>query len=83
MKTETLATAFSAALNHSDRSRDRGGDRSGESGGDRAAPPPPPAATGDLLIDALRHSATDRDQIMLRRIGLMTAAIPGAAAAPA
>lgn len=70
MKTETLATAFAAALNHVDRNRDRSGDR--------AAPPPAvPAAGGDLLLDALRHSATDRDQIMLRRIGLMAAAVPG------
>lgn len=75
MKTETLATAFTAALNHIDRSDERSEDRS--------APPPPSASTGDLLIDALRHSATNRDQIMLRRIGLMTAAIPGAAATPA
>lgn len=82
MKTETLATAFTAALNHIDRSRDRGGDRSDDRSGDLAATPPT-AATGDLLIDALRHSATDRDQIMLRRIGLMTAAIPGAATTPA
>lgn len=74
MKTETLATAFTAALNHIERS----GDRSTDRGGDLAAPPVPvPAATGDLLIDALRHSATDRDQIMLRRIGLMAAAVPG------
>ena len=82
MKTETLATAFTAALNHIDRSDGRSDDRNRDHGGDRAAPPPA-AATGDLLIDALRHSATDRDQIMLRRIGLMTAAIPGASAAPA
>lgn len=69
MKTETLATAFTAALNR----------------GNRAAPPPalPAPATGDLLLDALRHSATDRDQIMLRRIGLMVSAIPGTPAAPA
>lgn len=71
MKTETLATAFAAALKHVDRS------------GGRIAPPPalPAPASGDLLLDALRHSATDRDQIMLRRIGLMTAAHPDTPAA--
>lgn len=61
MTTRNLVTAFTAALNR----------------GDRADPPPAPApCTADLLIHALRHSATDRDQIMLRRIGLMTATIP-------
>jgi hypothetical protein len=62
MKTCTLFTAFAAA-----QTRTTG------------APPVPlrcdPALTDDAtLLNALRNSATDRDQIMQRRIGLLAGA---------
>ncbi|MBI3527018.1 MAG: hypothetical protein HY067_03540 [Betaproteobacteria bacterium] len=62
MKTQTLFTAFAIAQT---RTRD-------------AAPVPArfgPGSTDDTtLLTALRNSATDRDQIIQRRIGMITAA---------
>jgi hypothetical protein len=62
MKTQTLFTAFDIALKRSP-----------------CAPPAPtrfdPAPADDSpLINALRNSATDRDQIIQRRIGIVTGA---------
>jgi len=62
MKTQTLFTAFASAQTH--------------------IPGAPPVAArfdagftnATALLTALRNSATDRDQIMQRRIGMITAA---------
>ncbi len=59
MKTENLATALAAALNRMP-----------------GTTPPVPEVTADLvLITALRNSATRRDQIIQRRIGMYPDAI--------
>ena len=62
MTTRTLYTAFAIAQTRT-----------------LEAPPAParlsPAITDDMtLLKALRNSATDRDQIMQRRIGVLTEA---------
>jgi len=54
MKTKNLATALAAALNRTP-----------------AITPPKPEVSADLLlVAALRNSATKRDQIIQRRIGV-------------
>ncbi len=59
MKTQNLATALAAALTRIP-----------------ASVPPKPEITADLLlVTALRNSATERDQIVQRRIGIYPDAI--------
>jgi hypothetical protein len=59
MKTQNLATALAAALTRIP-----------------ASIPPKPYITADLLlVTALRNSATERDQIVQRRIGIYPDAI--------
>ncbi len=59
MKTQNLATALAAALTRIP-----------------ASIPPKPEITADLLlVTALRNSATERDQIVQRRIGIYPDAI--------
>jgi len=59
MKTQNLATALAAALTRIP-----------------ASIPPKPEITADLLlVTALRKSATERDQIVQRRIGIYPDAI--------
>lgn len=66
MKPQTLATAFAAALN-------RGAETPRPT--DTAAARPDPDLTADLrLLNALRNSATSRDQIVQRRIGMLAGA---------
>lgn len=54
MKTQNLATALAAALTRIPA----------------GAPPKPEVAADLLLVTALRNSATARDQIIQRRIGV-------------
>jgi hypothetical protein len=62
MKTKNLATALATALTRIP-----------------AATPPEPAVAADLvLVTALRNSATRRDQIIQRRIGVYPDAIVAA-----
>ncbi|HEV8645817.1 MAG TPA: hypothetical protein VGR01_09635 [Burkholderiales bacterium] len=62
MKTQNLATALAAALTRIPLS----------------TPPKPEVATDLLLVTALRNSATRRDQIIQRRIGVYPDAIGAA-----
>lgn len=59
MKTQNLATALAAALTRIPAT----------------APPKPEVAADALLVTALRNSATERDQIIQRRIGVYPGAI--------
>ncbi|MEP7228347.1 MAG: hypothetical protein ABI785_13345 [Gemmatimonadales bacterium] len=61
MKTRTLFTAFASAQTRIDSTPS-------------ATPLPAPRTVLDdnALLNALRNSATDRDQIMQRRIGLLS-----------
>jgi hypothetical protein len=63
MATQTLASAFAAALDRT----------AGTSPSPRKAPAP--IAADESLLSALRHSATDLDQIVQRRIGMLEAAL--------
>ncbi len=59
MKTQSLASAFQAALARTNQNREL----------------ETPASRDDLLLLALQKSATAMDQIVSRRIGLITEAI--------
>ncbi len=59
MKTKNLATALAAALSRTPA----------------IAPPKPEVSVDLLLIAALRNSATARDQIIQRRIGVYPDAV--------
>lgn len=59
MKTKNLATALATALNRNPVT----------------TPPKPEVAADLLLVTALRNSATGRDQIIQRRIGVYPDAI--------
>ena len=59
MKTKNLATALAAALNRTPA----------------VTPPKPEIAVDLLLVAALRNSATRRDQIIQRRIGVYPDAV--------
>lgn len=59
MKTKNLATALAAALNRIPA----------------IAPPKPEVSADLLLVAALRNSATRRDQIIQRRIGVYPDAV--------
>jgi len=83
MTTRNLATAFNAALTRIDHAAPTPVAVAGSAAADHSVANQSvaghavagPAPSGDTLIDALRCSATDCDQIVLRRIGLMSAAL--------